>query len=232
MVDADLISSELEQAALFEGTTPETRRAIAATLTPARFKSGQVIFSRGDLGGDLYLIMSGRVKVSVLTAEGRELAFAHIEKGSLLGEIAMLDEGERTADATALTAVEAMVLSRANAMKLLDAHPDFAMAIIRFLCQRMRETDLRYEGVALHRIETRLARYCMVLCRQIAPDAEEGEVEVDLGMSQGELALLLGASRPKVNGALVMLEDQGAISRQGPRVKCNIEILSEISELI
>ncbi|MEM7775433.1 MAG: Crp/Fnr family transcriptional regulator [Pseudomonadota bacterium] len=231
MRDNAQIRNLLSATQIFTGLEPETVASVARAMTPVSFAAGRTIFTRGDTGGDLYLVRSGRIKVSVLTAEGRELAFAHIEPGSLVGEIAMLDGGERTADATALTAVEALVLNARDAQALLEKHADFAQRIITFLCKRLRETDLQYEGVALHRIETRLARYFVALCRQVAPEQDEGELTVDLGMSQGELALLLGASRPKVNAALSELQSQGVIKRSGNRVTCTVEDLFEIAEL-
>lgn len=227
----DEIAAKLAQAPIFADLQPTTVEATARAMTPVTIPSGRVIFSKGDEGGDLYFVLKGRIKVSVLTAEGRELAFAHIEPGSLLGEIAMLDGGERTADATALTEVEALVLNVKQARSLLDRHPDLCWSIIKFLCKRLRDTDLQYEGVALHQIETRLARYFVTLCRQVAPDKDSGHVTIDLGMSQGELALLLGASRPKVNGALIDLQGRGAITRSGTQITCNLDDLLEIAEL-
>jgi CRP-like cAMP-binding protein len=61
------------------------------------FDPSQVIFARGDAGREIYLVVSGRVRLSVLTAEGRELSFAHAEAGAIFGEIAMLDGGPRSA---------------------------------------------------------------------------------------------------------------------------------------
>ncbi|MEI9900169.1 MAG: cyclic nucleotide-binding domain-containing protein [Hyphomicrobium sp.] len=76
------------------------------------FEPSQVIFTRGDAGREIYLVVSGRVRISVLTAEGRELSFAHAEPGAIFGEIAMLDGGPRSADATAVNKVSALCLSK------------------------------------------------------------------------------------------------------------------------
>jgi len=208
-----------------------TLAAIATEMRPAKFDAGQVIFARGDTGSELYVVLSGRVRLSVLTVEGRELSFKHAVEGDLFGEIAMLDGGPRTADATAVTDVTAATLGLTQLKRLIAADPDVPMALIRCLCGRLREADMQLEGVALHRIEVRLARYLIGLARQRTVGAETGRVEVDLAMSQGELALLLGASRPKVNGALVALEDQGAIARRENRITCDLALLGEIAEL-
>jgi CRP/FNR family cyclic AMP-dependent transcriptional regulator len=115
-------------------------------------------------------------------------------------------------------------------MELIENNPKVALAAIRFLCTRLRETDQRLEAIALHRIEVRLARLLLSALKLQSPSAEGEEVPLDLGMSQGELALLIGASRPKVNIALTMLGDMGAISRKGSKLLCNTEVLQEIAE--
>jgi CRP-like cAMP-binding protein len=91
---------------------------------------------------------------------------------------------------------------------------------------------LQLEGVALHRIEVRLARYFLSLVsQQHGAAAPPQKSKVVLGISQGELALLLGASRPKVNAALMLLEDSGAITREGDRFVCDCDELNQVAEL-
>jgi CRP/FNR family transcriptional regulator, cyclic AMP receptor protein len=231
MAEYDTISAFLSQAGMFAALDGDSRQAVAKEMRRVRFNSGQSIFSRGDRGDELYLVLNGRVRLSVLTADGRELSFAHAEPGSVFGEIAMLDGNARTADATSVGKVEAMALGRTAFRRLLQERPEFGDAVIRFLCGRLREADMQLEGVALHTIEVRLARFLLGLCAQ-KPDADVAdEVVVELGMSQGELALLLGASRPKVNGALMVLEDQGAITRDGNKVRCVPDELRAIAEM-
>ena len=225
------IEAIIAAAPIFSELDDTARQTLVDQLRPASFTSGQTIFARGDEGRELYIVLSGRVRLSVLTAEGRELSFAHAGDGEIFGEIAMLDGSPRTADATAVRATRALSLSRAALDRMLETEPTLARSVIAFLCRRLREADLQLEGVALHRIEVRLARYLTSLARQLAPDTVAGTVDVELGMSQGELALLLGASRPKVNGALIMLEEQGIIERVGARLRCDLEELRAIAEL-
>ena len=93
------------------------------------------------------------------------------------------------------------------------------------------EADFQLEGVALHRIEVRLARFLLGLVRQHERAGAAARQTVDLGMTQGELALLLGASRPKVCAALAMLEDMGAIRRRDAKVEYDLAQLRQIAEL-
>lgn len=230
MSTRDGLASLLQGTALFASLDNEACSAIAQEMREVNFNSGQVIFSRGDDGKDAYLVAKGRVRLSVLTAEGRELSFAHAEEGSLFGEIAMLDGGQRTADATAASKVSAFSLSRAAFERLRAAHPEISDAMLHFLCKRLREADQQLEAIALCPIEVRLARFFLAAVRAKAGDEpEDDQVEIPFTMSQSELALLIGASRPKVNTALSLLESNGAIKRSGGAILCSVFELEDIA---
>ena len=96
MIAKAAIVDLLGRTSLFGSLDEAERRAIADEMREVAFDPSQVIFARGDAGREIYLVVSGRVRISVLTAEGRELSFAHAEPGAIFGEIAMLDGGVRT----------------------------------------------------------------------------------------------------------------------------------------
>jgi CRP/FNR family transcriptional regulator, cyclic AMP receptor protein len=219
----------LARAPLFATLPPGDLGAIAARMRPRACEAGELIFSRGDEAGELFVVLSGRVRLSILSSDGRELSVAHAASGEIFGEIAVLDGGVRSATATAIAPTRLSVLSRAAFRQAMEAHPRIAQGAIAFLCARLRETDHRLETIALHSIEVRLARFFLSALRLAAPGKSGEAVPLDLGMSQSELALLVGASRPKVNLALSMLEDMGAITRVGAKVKCNTALLEDIA---
>lgn len=229
MTSKDVTTELLGKTALFGALSEEDRRAIAQEMREIVFDAGKAIFGRGDAGRDVYLVTDGRVRLSVLTAEGRELSFAHAEPGRIFGEIAVLDGGVRTADATAVTRVTALSLSKAALNKLIETRPVVREAVVKFLCSRIREADQQLEAIALYPIEVRLARFFLAAARQKAPNAETGHVVLEFPMSQSELALLIGASRPKVNTALSLLEASGAIKRGDGKFDCDIEELEAIT---
>lgn len=229
MIAKSAIVDLLGRTALFGSLDDAERRAIADEMREVNFDPSQVIFARGDAGREIYLVVTGRVRISVLTAEGRELSFAHAEPGAIFGEIAMLDGGPRSADATAVGKVSALSLSKPAFKRLMETQPHVADAAVRFLCSRIREADQQLEAIALYPIEGRLARFFLAAAKAKAPDTKEGRVTIELPMSQSELALLIGASRPKVNTALSMLESSGALERSGSRIICDIEELQAIA---
>jgi CRP/FNR family transcriptional regulator, cyclic AMP receptor protein len=230
-MDQRAIVELLGKSALFGTLADADRTAIATRMRRVDFDPDQMIFSRGDAGRDIYLVLEGRIRLSILSSDGRELSFAHAGPGSIFGEIATLDGGERTAGATAISKVQAMALPQRAMLELIENNPKVAMAAIRFLCTRLRETDQRLEAIALHRIEVRLARLMLSALKLQSPGATGKNVPLDLGMSQGELALLIGASRPKVNIALTMLEDMGAIARTGSKLACDTQVLQSIADM-
>src|SRR5690606_9598859 len=122
--------------------------AVVGRMRRVQFETNQMIFSRGDPGREIYLVLDGRIRLSVLSAEGRELSFAHAGPGELFGEIATLDGGERTAGATAIGPVAAMTLPQRALNDLIENNPKVASAAIRFLCQRLRDTDQKLEAIA------------------------------------------------------------------------------------
>ncbi|MDP3257846.1 MAG: Crp/Fnr family transcriptional regulator [Bosea sp. (in: a-proteobacteria)] len=220
------IAAMLGEAGFFAGVPPQDLLDCAAEFREQRFDAGQMLFARGDAGDRLLLVVEGRVRLSVTTEEGRELSMRHAARGDLLGEIAVLDGGTRSADAVAITPVLALSLRRAALDTLRARHPALAAGIIAFLCRRLRQTTDQLEGIALYSIEVRLARFLLVgLGGRRAPAGKR--VPFDLAFSQGELAQLLGASRPKVNAALGSLEQMGAIRRTADRLFCDPDLLAK-----
>ena len=213
---------------LFGGLAADELEACAAAFRQVRFAKGEMLFTRGDPGTYLYIVTEGRVRLAVMTEEGRELSFRHAAAGDLFGEIAALDGEVRTADATALTDVVAYSLDRAALRALWSTRPNISAGVIAFLCRRLRETSRQLEAIALHPLEVRLARF-LLLALQGREAAPAGRVPLELGVSQGELAQLLGASRPKVNTALATLEGAGAIKRTLDRLFCDPVKLAQIA---
>jgi CRP-like cAMP-binding protein len=220
MAKADQLVSLLSKTELFGGLSDSELHLLAQNFREVHFGKGEMLFARGDPGDHLYLIAEGRVRLATSTDEGRELSFRHAATGEILGEIAALDGGPRSAEGTAIVPVVAYSLERRVLRELLARQPAIASHFIDFLCRRVRDTSDQLEAIALHPLHVRLARFLLVALggRQAMPGKR---VPLDIGFSQGELALLLGATRPKVNEAFGTLEETGAIGRTIDRVFCD-----------
>lgn len=202
---------------------------LAAKARARSWASGQVVFQRGDRAEELIILASGLVRLSLITEEGREVTVRMATAGDLFGELAVLDGASRSTDATAITPVKGFTIARGEIWNLVDASSSFRRAVISGLCSRLRQTTSQLESIALMSIETRVAR----LFHHLAIDRrkEGSRIEVDLPYSQGELASLVGATRPKVNQALAQLIEQGALTRTKMGYSCHLKRLAEIAQL-
>jgi CRP/FNR family cyclic AMP-dependent transcriptional regulator len=231
MAHAALVIALLGRTDLFRSLSEADRAAVAAQMRDATYEPGQLIFGRGDAGEGLYLLVEGRVRLSVLSAEGRVLSFGHAGRGDIFGEIAALDGQARTADATALARVTTMMLARSSLKRLMEAKPQLAEAAVALLCRRLRATSEQIEAIALHSTQVRLARFLLAAAAMKGQgEANLGPVVLNLGMSQTELGLLLGASRSKVNEALATLEKLGAVHHAAGDIECNLRALQDIAQ--
>jgi len=224
----DTIAALLSRTELFGGLESEELRACAERFHTMKFGKGEILFARGDPGTHLYLVAEGRVRLATATSEGRELSFRHAVSGDLFGELAALDGGTRSATATALSPVTVYALERTALRQLWSTRPKVLNNIVAFLCRRLRETSSQLESIALYPMDVRLARLLLLALGKAQP-ARGTRVSLELGFSQGELAQLLGASRPKVNAALGTLESAGAVKRTLDRLFCDPAKLAEIA---
>jgi CRP/FNR family transcriptional regulator, cyclic AMP receptor protein len=226
-----LLITLLGRTDLFRSLSEVDRGAVAGQMREVTYESGQLIFGRGDPGEEMHLVVEGRVRLSVLSVEGKVLSFAHAGRGDIFGEIATLDGGRRTADATALTDVTTALLARSSLKSLIEAKPQLAQAAIGRVCQRLRVTSKQIETIVLHSTKVRLALFLLAaVALKVKGRANLQSVAVDLGMSQTELGLLLGASRTKINEALAALEKLGAVHHTAGHIECHVDALRAVAQ--
>jgi CRP/FNR family transcriptional regulator, cyclic AMP receptor protein len=216
-------------AALFEGAGESTMLALSQASTPMHWRTGEMLFHRGDDGDSVIGLATGRVKLSLVTRAGRELVLRHAEPGDFLGELAFLDPAPRSADATAMEDTTGFVLRRVDFDRLTDRQLLVSKAAT-YLCQRLRDTTDQLESIALYGLSSRLARFLLLTLRQINGDDLPPAPRLRLPLTQSELAAILGASRPKVNRAIGELEQAGAIRRTGAVLECDPDLLETFAD--
>lgn len=226
--NTDKITTVDELRAVFADIAPEEARALLAAFRRVTYAAGEAIFTQNEPGEFMLIVSTGRVRLSIVSEEGRELNLRHATAGHVLGEIAVLDGGPRSATAVAIEPVTAMMLPRSDLRALMRQHPAFAERFVIWLCRRLRQTTDQLEAIALYPLEVRLARF-LLFTLQGRRSADGRRVPLELGFSQGELAQFVGGSRSKVNVALGVLESAGAIKRTTDRLFCSPERLAEIA---
>jgi CRP/FNR family cyclic AMP-dependent transcriptional regulator len=177
---------------LFRGLGALQRDEIVTRARVRSYAAGDTIFVMGSQHESMMAVVSGTVKISVPTADGREIVLAILQPDEVFGEIAMLDGKERSADAIAMTDCDLVVLERRDVMSFLERHPEAWPALVGVLCARLRDTDQHLVEVALLPLPVRLAKALLRAATQ-----HDGGARVPL--SQRELGNMVGATRERVN---------------------------------
>ena len=160
-----------------------------------RYPAGREIFAKGSPGTSLMAVLRGSIKISSLSNEGKEIVFAIISAGDIFGEIAVLDGEERSADATALTDCELMVITRRDFIPVLRREPDVALKLIEILCARIRRTSEQVEDVMYLSFPAHLAKTLLELTGGLEASAAQRNVRI----TQRELGNIVGMSRESTN---------------------------------
>jgi CRP-like cAMP-binding protein len=202
----------LDRIAFLALTPASAKDSLAGIARPVRYAAGEVVFRRGDPGEGMLIVLDGLVRVHLSTAAGRELSLGLVGGGEPIGEVALVDGGPRSADATALTPVSALLLRHADAVALIAADAALASALLRTLATRLRRATDQVEAVGLRGLPQRLAATLL----QLSAMDPSGLVR----LPQGQIAALIAATRPKVNLALHEFRARGFIepARAGLRL--------------
>lgn len=207
----------LQNSPLFAGLDSAILARVLAVAVTRRLARGETLFQKGDPGDRLFGVLSGRVKVHTTSPEGKEVTLNLFKEGQFFGEIALLDELPRTADAMAMAPSELLVIHRRDFMPLVESEGRLAMHIIRLLCQRVRVASEMVEDAAFLPLELRLAKHLLRLVGTYGQPVAGG-IEIGLRLSQQELAHMMATTRESVNKQLQAWAQAGWIDLRRSRV--------------
>jgi CRP/FNR family transcriptional regulator, cyclic AMP receptor protein len=171
---------------------------IGSYMKVRKIPRGTAIFAKGDPGTGLIGVLGGNVKISVASADGRDIVLNIIQEGEIFGEIALLDGQPRTADATAMGDCELMVIERRDFIQFLRSQPDLTLKFIEILCARLRRTSEQVQDVTFLNLPTRLAKALLRLTTQVETSTPRRKVAI----TQREISQIIGRSRESTNKQL------------------------------
>jgi CRP-like cAMP-binding protein len=183
---------------------------LAALTTERRAARDALVVRRGDTDASLLVLVHGRMRVSAMSNDGREVTLRIMEAGTFLGEIALLDGRERSADVIAMIDSLVLVIERAAFLPFLSARPDLMLRMMEILCDRLRRSSVAFEDVALSPLSSRLARLLLDLAA-LHGRPVEGGVRIRIKLSQKELSAQVAATRERVNKQLRQWHEQGVL---------------------
>ena len=183
------------------------------TLAATRvFPRNAVIVSEGDDSGSLYVLLSGRVKVYLSDANGREVELNRLGAGEYFGEVT-LDGGPRSASVMALEETRCAVVRRAELLGLVERQPELALHMLRRLARRVRALSENVRSLALMDVYGRVARLLLELAEE-----KDGRLVIDEPLTHKEIASRVGASREMVSRIFSDLAEGGYVSKEAGRL--------------
>jgi CRP/FNR family cyclic AMP-dependent transcriptional regulator len=201
--DTAQIIEALQHAALFESLTETELARLAGRVQRFAMPPGP-LFLEGDRAGIAYVLVSGRVDISLFSSDGRELRLYRVRPGDFFGELGLLDDQPRSASAIARTRCELLSLSGETLLDLISHNADVALRMIVSLTQRLRTADQNLKALSFLDMSARLARLLLTM------DAEQGATGT-VRVSQEELATALGSVRQSVTRTITVWRRMGYV---------------------
>ncbi len=191
----------LSRSPLFESLDADDARALRAQVANVEISRGERLFSEGDAGDKLYVILDGKIKLIRAAPDGRENLLSVHGPGEMFGELSLFDPSPRTSGATALTDARLAALAHDDLRRWLTGRPDVSMHLLRALAQRLRRINDVKADLVFTDVPGRVAKALLDLAARFGVPQEDGLL-VNHDLTQEELAQLVGASRETVNKAL------------------------------
>lgn len=211
------VNDALMNAPLFQALDHEAAAALRASLKEQSYPKGDALFSEGEPGDRMFIVVDGKVKLGQTSKDGRESLLGVLGPGEMFGELSLFDPGLRTSTATALTDVVVVSLGHDQLMPWLTGRPELAAALLQALARRLRRTNEAMGDLVFSDVPGRVAKALMDLGEKFGEITPDGLL-VSHDMTQEELAQLVGASRETVNKALADFAQRGWIRLESRQV--------------
>ncbi len=212
--------SALKQTLLFGGLRPEQLAELAAAARVRELAAGEVLFLAGEKATGLFIIASGRIRAFRVNPQGREQTIHTEGAGATLAEVPMFDEGPFPATAVAEEESTVLFLKKTDVCGFILRYPEVGLTALKLMAKRLRGHAELVDSLALQQVGQRLARFLLAQGRERGSRTRHG-LEVDLALSNEELASRVGSVREVVSRAMSRMERDGLIAQvpRSPRGK-------------
>ncbi len=207
----------LKKVPLLAELSPEAVTNMAETVEMREIRRRQVIYLPGDPGSAVFLVNGGRVKVSKVTRDGKELTLAYRGPGEIFGEACLIDGGPREEMAEAMENALVTEIQRPDFERLLQTQPMLGYRMTKVLAQRRREVESKIENLVFKDVNSKLAELLLRLGTEYGVDDSRGTL-VALKITHQEMANLIGSTRETVSLTLAQFKRKGLIQTEGRKV--------------
>lgn len=222
---------ELDEVTLFENLSSESLDRVRNQGEIWDLDDGEILFQRGESGEELYVVLEGMIQISIpdeLSEKGITLAL--LGEGEIVGEMAVLTDRDRSAQASAMRPSRLFRLGGKEFEELTQDHPEIALNLSRVLGHRLWETDSEMQRVAFNTLKSRLASQILRMGEKFGEEVEDG-TKIDFNLTHEMLADIVGTYRETITKKISNFKEKGIIGEQdGKIVITNRDRLEHISK--
>jgi CRP/FNR family cyclic AMP-dependent transcriptional regulator len=204
-------SSQLGQLELFKGLSPVELNQLNGMLRAANVPTGSHFITAEQPGEVVYVLLEGTVKIYISRADGREVILAFLGPGDTVGEMSLVDSSGRSANVVTTEATRLLWMDRASFQSCVTGMARLADNLVKLLSRRLRFANEQIQALCTLDVPGRVARQILALADRYG-QASAGEVRIPLRLTQSDLGEIVGASRERVNQAIVEFKQKGFIS--------------------
>jgi len=207
----------LKSIPLFSELSDEEIKDIANVAVKQFYKKDNMVLIEEEVGSTMFVILDGRVKISRISDEGREVILSILCDGDFFGEMSILDGQTRSANAVTLEDTTLMIFRRENFLQMLYDYPQISINLLKELAHRLRRSDSQIKSLSL---QNALGKVASTLLR-IADDSgtiKHGKVEIAQLPPQQDLANMAGTSRETISRVIKSLSQLGYVNKEGGKL--------------
>ncbi|MHB8880131.1 MAG: Crp/Fnr family transcriptional regulator [Thermodesulfovibrionales bacterium] len=227
--ERELVEKFIRRVILFRGIAEKYLKQIVDDFSILHAAKNEVIIVQEDTSTDLYLILRGKVKVTLMSGEGEEYILTDLQAGDCFGEMSLIDGKPRCATVVAVGDSTFAVLKRERLIEALKRDPALALDLLSTLVHKLRKATEREEGLAFLDVRERLLRLFGELIREEGTRGEDGFYKIDK-RTQKELAIRIGASREATSQVLRALASEKIVMEKDAYFLISPSVYREDSE--
>ena len=218
----------LKYVPIFSELSDSTLEQISKLGMRKSFTRDSVVLFEHETGSAMFVIINGKLKVSRVSDDGKEVILTILSESDFFGEMAILDGLARSANVTAMEDSELFIIQRSEFLDLLQIHPEISIALLQELTQRLRSADMKIKSLSLKDAEGKVATVILQLADDIGK-IKQGTVEIEKLPFQHDLANMAGTSRETISRTLHTFAKKGFVELEGSRLRIlNYEKFKEI----
>jgi CRP-like cAMP-binding protein len=208
----------LKYVPIFSELNDSTLNQISKLGIRKTFIKDSVVLFEHETGSALFVIINGKVKVSRVSDDGKEVILTILGESDFFGEMAILDGQSRSANVTAMEDSELFIIQRSEFLELIQSHPEIAVALLQELTSRLRAADMKIKSLSLKDAEGKVATVILQLADDIGK-IKQGTVEIEKLPYQHDLANMAGTSRETISRTLHSFAKKGMVELEGSRLR-------------